>query len=290
MVVEGERLARRMWRVFEPVHGATYFAPEVAEAFRACGLKGFWMGYFAGRAAPLGPVEPAVVEATFYNFAPWRVRRAIPDAWRFADRQRVLESRLGATVAALERLVPGAHGTAARAAALARQAVECLDLAGRPLAAANAALVLPDAPMAALWQLCTVLREHRGDGHVAALVEAELDGCEAHLTVAGAGTVPREILQPARGWSDDEWGAAAERLRSRRLIDDDDILTDEGRRLRASVETTTDRLAYRPWQQLGARRTEELHGLLEPMAEGLQRAGALPVVNPMGLPAPAAGS
>jgi hypothetical protein len=287
--VEGQHRARRMWRVFEPVHAVTYFAPEVAEAFGACGLKGFWMGYFAGRAAPLGPVEPAVVEATFYNFAPARVRRAIPDAWRFADRHRVLDARVQATVGALRRLLPDTEEAAARAAGLARRVVESLDLDGRPLAAANAELPLPDEPMAALWQLCTVLREHRGDGHVAALVDAELDGCESHVTVAGAGTVPRQVLQGARGWSDEDWEAAAERLRQRGLLDADGVLTEAGRALRASVEATTDRLARRPWEQLGSELTEELHGLLEPMAQALHRAGALPVVNPMGLPAPASG-
>lgn len=283
------RLARRMWQVFEPVHAATYFAPEVAEAFRACGLKGFWMGYFAGRAAPLGPVEPAVVEATFYNFAPSRVRRAIPDAWRIADRQAVLDARLEATVAALRRLLGDLEQWATPAVGLARRAVETLELGGRPLAAANAALDVPDDPLCALWQLCTVLREHRGDGHVATLVDAELDGCEAHLMVVGAGTVPREVLQPARGWSDADWGAAAQRLARRGLLDAAGVLTDAGRALRSGVEAATDRLASRPWRELGAEQSEELHRILQPVAEKLHGAGALPMVNPMGLPGPASG-
>ncbi len=279
-----------MWRVFEPIHAVTYFAPEVAGAFEACGLKGFWMGYFAGRAAPLGPVEPAVVEATFYNFAPARVRRAVPDAWHLADRHRVLEARLAATADTLRRLLPGVEPQALRATALARRAVERLDLDGRPLAAANAALALPDEPVAALWQLCTVLREHRGDGHVSALVGAELDGCEAHVTVAGAGTVPREVLQVARGWSDEDWGDAEDRLRRRGLLDAHGALTEAGRALRLSVEATTDRLARRPWEQMGPERAEELGAVLQPLAEVLHGPGTLPTVNPMGLPAPGSGT
>ncbi|MHB8438112.1 MAG: SCO6745 family protein, partial [Acidimicrobiales bacterium] len=156
--------ARRMWRMIEPVHAVTYFAPASGAALARCGLKGFWMSYFAARSAPMGPVGPAVVEATFYNFAPKLVRRAIPDAWTFATPDAVLEARLAG---ARDSLL-GVLGDLARApelkslAALARQALDGLDCAGRPLGAANRELPSPDDPVASLWSSATVLREHRG--------------------------------------------------------------------------------------------------------------------------------
>lgn len=276
-------VARGMWRVFEPVHAVTYFAPEVVEAFKACGLKGFWMGYFAGRSAPMGAVSPGVVEATFFNFAPRLVRRALPDAWAFAPPPAVLETRLRATHTALARALPTEGAQLERAVVLVEAAVESLDCAGRPLAAANAALEGPS--LSALWQGCTTLREHRGDGHVAALVGAELDGCEAHVTLAATGVIPRQVLQLARGFTDEEWEAAEGRLRDRGLLQVDGSPTAAGADLRRHVETTTDRLARQPWEALGSERTEELRVLLEPWATAVAEAGMLPVQNPMGLPA-----
>jgi hypothetical protein len=246
-------------------------------------MKGFWMGYFAARAAPMGPVAPAVVEAVFYNFASRRVRRALPDAWDHATPDRLLEARCHGSVATLHAVLDVDAGQLRRAVELAAGAVEQLELAGRPLAAANAALALGDDPWAALWQSCTTLREHRGDGHVAALVDAELDGCEAHVTVAATGTVPREVLQPARGFTDEEWEAAVDRLRHRGVLNEDGALTDDGAQCRRAVEAATDRLARGPWHRIGPERTEELHRLLEPMALALASSGVLPLVNPIGV-------
>lgn len=254
-----QSLARHLWGVFEPLHAVTYFAPAAVDERRSCGLKGFWMGYFAGRAAPMGPVGAAVVEATFYNFSPTLVRRAIPDAWGFASPERVLVARLAGTTRALAEVLPTDGAELRRAVALAGAAVSALGTDGRPLAAANAALDVPDEPLGALWQLCTTLREHRGDGHLTALVEAELDGLEAHVTLVATGAVQRTVLQPARGWSDEQWSA---------------------------VEQATDRLARAPWETLGPERSEELRALLDPWAQAVARAGMVPTHNPMGLPAP----
>ncbi|HUY64765.1 MAG TPA: hypothetical protein VMV14_09665 [Acidimicrobiales bacterium] len=285
MTTTADPTARRMWRLLEPLHAVTYFAPEAAEALRGAGLKGFWMGYFAARAAPMGPVGPAVVEATFYNFAPALVRRALPDAWGFAPPASVLEARLTGVAQALGPLIAGAASARAleRTAELALAATEGLSVEGRPLAAANLALAPPDEPLLALWQAATVLREHRGDGHVATLVESEVGGCEAHVVMVGTGVISRAILQAARGWSDDEWTAAAEHLRQRGLLDSDGGLTDTGRSWRRGVEDDTDRLAAGPWSRLGDTRSEELAGLLAPMTAAVVTAGLFPVVNPIGL-------
>jgi hypothetical protein len=280
--------ARRMWPAFETYHAHVYFVPEAAEAYRKLGLKGGWMGYFASRSAALGAASPELVTAIFFNFHPAMVARALPDAWALASPADVLAARLHTVDVALRRLIPEHVGSPAEAEAaeLAKAATEETALAGRPLFAALRSLPWPAERHLALWHACTMLREHRGDGHVAALTAAGLDGCEAHVTVAATGTVPRETLQDNRKWSDDEWAAAEERLKSRGWLDASGALTDAGRAGRAQVESQTDAAAEAPWRALGPPRTERLLELLTPMARAINAAGGVPVPNPVGVPAP----
>ncbi len=279
--------ARRMWGLFEPVHAVTYFAPACTEEFKAAGLKGFWMGYFAGRAAPMGAVGPAVVEATFYGFNPAMVRRALPDAWSFASVERVLEARLAGVDRVLRSvLAPVPAGDVERAAALARRACEDLDVGGRPLAAANSALPWPDEPHLVLWHAATILREHRGDGHVVALGAARLNGRQALVSAASMGAVPRALLQAARGWDDDAWDESTETLRRRGWLSEDGGPTDAGLAGRRTVEHRTDQLAAGPWRRLGRKKTEELATLLGPIVKHVAASGAFPTPNPIGLRPP----
>jgi len=280
--------ARRMWPAFETYHALVYFVPEAAEAYRELGLKGGWMGYFASRSAALGPASPGLVTAVFFNFHPAMVARALPDAWALASPDDVLAARLRSADTALRRLIPTIVGSGEEreAAGLARAAAEAPALAGRPLFGALRSLPWPDEPHLQLWHACTLLREHRGDGHVAALTAAGLDGCEAHVTLTAAGTVPRETLQANRKWSDDDWAAAEGRLRQRGWLDAAGALTDAGRAGRAEVEARTDALAEAPWRALGPERTERLLALLTPMARAISAAGGVPVPNPVGVPAP----
>jgi hypothetical protein len=280
--------ARRMWPAFETYHAPVYFVPEAAEEYRSLGLKGGWMGYFASRSAALGPASPGLVTAVFFNFHPAMVARALPDAWALASPEDVLAARVRTADAALRRLIPEHLGSAEghEAAALAREAAEAPALAGRPLFGALRSLPWPEEPHLQLWHACTLLREHRGDGHVAALTAAGLDGCEAHVTLTAAGTVPRETLQRNRKWSDDDWAAAEDRLRERGWLDAGGALTDAGRAGRAEVEARTDSLAEEPWRALGPERTERLLELLAPMARAINEAGGVPVPNPVGVPAP----
>jgi len=280
--------ARRLWPAFETYHAHIYFVPEAAEAYRALGLKGGWMGYFASRSAALGPASPGLVTAVFFNFHPAMVARALPDAWALASPDDVLAARLRSADVALRRLIPDHVGSPAEAeaAALAREAAEAPALAGRPLFGALRSLSWPEEPHLQLWHACTLLREHRGDGHVAALTAAGLDGCEAHVTIAAAGGIPRETLQLNRKWSDEEWAAAEERLKERAWLDAGGALTDAGRAGRAEVEARTDALAEEPWRALGPQRTERLLELLAPMARAINAAGGVPVPNPVGVPAP----
>jgi len=274
-----------MWRVLEPYHAVTYFSPEARQAFKDVGLRGFWMGYFAGRAAPMGAVGPGVVTATFFGFRHDMVAKALPDAWTFASPTAVLAARLRGVDAALRALLGDAALAAAdieEAAGLARVSATAAGRGGRPLFAANADLPWPAEPHLVLWHAITMLREHRGDGHVAALTAAGLDGCESHLTLVGAGGLSRDVLQSNRGWTDDDWGDAAARLRARGWITDDGALTDHGRAWREDVERTTDELAAEPWQTLGEDGTERLAAIAGPLTKRIVEGGAFPVPNPIG--------
>lgn len=283
--------ARRLWMLFEPVHAVVYFAPEAGAMFKSIGLRGFWMGYFASRSAPMGLVPPAVVVATFYGFHPRVVERALPDAWTRTSADTVLHTREEIADAALRRLLGDwvDSDAATEAAELARRAAERCDVAGRPLFAAHASLPWPSSPHLALWHAATRLREHRGDGHVASLVAAGLDGCEAQVSVAALGDVPAETLRTTRGWTEAEWADAENRLTHRDLLERPGVLTAEGRAQRSDLEATTDALALGPWQALGAEAAERLAALLAAPVGRINAAGGVPYPNPIALPAAAAG-
>jgi hypothetical protein len=276
-------LANRCWRVFEPIHATTYFADESRAAAKEAGLKGWWMCYFAFRAAPIGPVPANVVRATFYNFHRSRVDRAIPDAWALASIDTLLQARAGAVSAALRRIggedIFGATAAALPVAELAAVACDCV---GRPLAAANQVVELPDDPVAALWQLLTVLREHRGDGHIACLTHADLDGCEALVMHAASGAVPSEVLRTSRNWPEEEWSDAERRLADRGLLAEG-VATDAGLELRADIESDTNRLAAQPYAAIGTAETMRLIELLRPIARSVVNSGGFPSINPIGL-------
>ncbi|HVF73936.1 MAG TPA: hypothetical protein VM938_02710 [Acidimicrobiales bacterium] len=276
--------ARRMWQRIEPVHALVYFTPATREEFAAAGTKGFWMGYFASRAAAMGPVPADVVIATFFNFAPRSVRRALPDAWTFTTPERILAARHRAAAAALAEVAGDLD--LHEAVGLARRAAAGCRPAGRPLYAAHAALPWPDEPLPALWHATTLLREHRGDGHVAALVAAGLDGCEALVTATAAGALDKESWLVARGWTDEEWEGAVARLQARGWLDETGAFTAEGRAAREAVEVRTDELSAEPWSALGEEGCARLEALLQPLLDRISRSGTLPFPNPIGLPPP----
>jgi hypothetical protein len=259
--------ARTMWIMFEPIHDVTYFHPIARERFAAAGLRGFWRGYFAGRAAPLGPIGPAPVIASFYNFAPSMVTRALPEVWRMASPEETLRARAeGAAEGLADALADVPVSDVAEAAGLLEAAVAVLDPAGRVLGAANAALPAYDDPYARLFQAATTLREHRGDGHVAALVAANIGPLEVLALRCGMGHLSWAILQPARGWTDDQWSAAQARLLARGWLDADGTATRVGAEAFAAAEAATNVAAEAPWTALGAASVRRAKDLLGPMA------------------------
>jgi hypothetical protein len=195
------------------------------------------------------------------------VARAVPQVWSVATPQQVQAARLSGAVDALRRLLgEDSLPAVAAAAELTWRCVRALPLPGRPMAAAQAGLPRPDEPLAALWHDCTVLREHRGDGHLAAIAVAGLVWPEPHL-LQGNRVDLRQ--QQHRGWNDHIWQEAAEPTRGRDLRD---------------VEVLTDHLAAQAYGILSPTERVELSQLLEPLA--LAASAQLPYPNAMGVPQP----
>jgi hypothetical protein len=277
--------ARRMWRIVEPIHAVTYFTPEALATYAEAGLRGYWRGYFAGRAAPLGHVDAGPVIATFYNFAPAMVARAIPSVWSLAAPATVLEARAAGADAALRRMLDDIPlADVVEAAEIAEHAVALLDPAGRALGAANAMLPVDPAasPYARLWQATATLREHRGDGHCAALLTMGFDGLEAAIWRTSPGKAAE--MQGFRGWTPEQWEVGVARLTERGWLDAEGAHTTAGTAAYDAVEAATDRGAAAVWDALGADATARLVALMIPMAHATF--GALPADNPIKLPSP----
>jgi hypothetical protein len=272
--VDRTQLARLAHRYLEPLHTLVYFVPENGERYTALGIKGGMRGYFASRSAPLGHVPAEVVISTFYNFAPAQVRKAIPSVWDVTSPEAVLEARLDGADAALRRLLGDAIDSddMTRAAELAREATTVLDVVGRPLYAGHAALPWPEPAHLQLWHAATLLREHRGDGHIAALVLAGLTGLDASITYVATGKGMSEDLQrQTRGYTEDEWAAAKRRLVDTGFLDPDGGLSEQGRALRDGIEAQTDAAAVAPYDHLGPDRTHELIELTKPWARSITK-------------------
>ncbi|MFH9266320.1 hypothetical protein ACH4KN_19000 [Streptomyces sp. NPDC017546] len=278
---------RQMWHLLEPLHAVLYYAPEAFEEAAALGYdtEERWSGYFAWRAAPLGAAGAAEAVRTFHSFAPAMVERYVPAVWSTAAPDAVLAARLRA----VDRSCRALFGDRVEergfeeAAALARRAAEAVG-PGVPggLGAANSALPWPDAPHLVLWHAATVLREHRGDGHIAALAGAGLDPVESLVSFAAVGAAPAEVFA-SRGWGAEEWDAARRRLQDRGLLAADGTATDAGRELRAKVELRTDEEAAKPWRALGEPGRERLVELLGEPWLAVIGSGLLPAANTLGI-------
>jgi hypothetical protein len=265
-------LARRAFRTAEPIHGMIYFTPHGPDAYAGIGLTHQRMTYFASRSAALGPVPAETVIATFFNFSPATIRRVIPAAWEIAAPAVVLEARLEAADRSLRQAwSEQTDGPEVRAAAdLARRAAEraCDRPQGRPLFAGHATLPWPDEPHLVLWHAQTLLREFRGDGHVALLLTEELDGLGALITHAATGAIAAETLRISRAWSEEEWAAGVARVRDQGWLTDGPelALSEAGQRRRQSLEQRTDELSVYAYEAIGADGCARLRELTGPLS------------------------
>jgi hypothetical protein len=271
---------RRCHNVLNPLHSSHYFSPDVARELAELGITHRSAVNFAVRAAAMGAVGPGTVTAAFYNYKHELVATHVPRIWRTASPEDALAARLRGVDATLRRLLGDdavASPEMAEAAALALRAAEACTRTARPLYSAHADLPVPREPHLAYWHAATLLREHRGDGHVTVLLGAELDGLEALVThtATGKGTNPKWVFS-TRGWNKDEWKAAEERLRARGVLDAEGELTEAGVALRREVEAETDRLDRAPYEHLGAAGVERLTELGTAFIGTALRAGAFP--------------
>src|SRR6201997_2900407 len=262
-------LARRFFDRFEPVHAVTYFAPESRAALDGLGYRGFWMGYFAARSAPLGIVPREVVAAIFYNFARERVAKALPAAWEIAGPEAALRARQDSAVAALRRYGITADENVRVAAELAGRAARQAPLDARPLFAANLPLPWPEDPLAALWHAATLLREQRGDAHVAVLAAAGVSGRESNVLHAAAGRIDRDYIARARDYDEAAWRHHEERLAERGLLNRDGALSADGRELKDRIESNTDTLALSALEALSDDEVETLFQALTPITRAV---------------------
>ncbi|MFF3396624.1 hypothetical protein ACFYW1_37630 [Streptomyces sp. NPDC002669] len=271
---------RRCHNAINPLHSTVYFSPDLGKEFAELGIDDSSAVYFATRSAAMGAVGPGTVTAAFYNFNHELVSRHLPAVWSVAPPEAALEARLRAADSTLRRLLGEeviASPELAEAAGLALRAAEGCTRHARPLYAAHADLPVPEEPHLAYWHAGTLLREHRGDGHIAALLTAGLDPLEALVshTATGKGMSPRWVLA-SRGWHRDDWDAARERLRGRGLLDAEGELTEAGVALRAELEETTDRMDAAPYEHLGAQGVERLTELARGFLITAASAGAFP--------------
>lgn len=294
----GRVTARQLWVAAESVHAVTYFAPACRQAVRDVGLKGFWVGYFATRAAPLGAVGAGPVTAAFFNFHPIMVRKAVPACWEAVDPEELTVLRAAAASEALVDLCgPDLLNDMSGALPLLRTAAGRCAGEGRVMTGANRELWplleaglqrrgLPTLHMAAgeVWQACTTLREHRGDGHVAALLTHGLSGLEAHVLATGTQGLATEMLRENRGWTEEEWEGGVTKMAERGLLHPDGRATESGHALRRSVEAMTDDLAEQPLTALSDVEVGILYRSLYGCAAQIQGSGVFPFPNPMGLP------
>ena len=273
--------AGQLSRALDRLHSTIYFAPDASEKFSELGLENQRLQYFASRSAPMGAVTAKVVAATFYNFNPELIAKAIPAAWGIASPEAVTQVRYEIVDALIMKILGEERVRSpefAHAVGIVRRTAESIPHGeGRPLYAGHAELAWPQTLHAQLWHAITLLREYRGDGHIAALVTHGLSGIEALITHVATGTgFDPEFGRRLRGWSQEQWDGAVDALRSRGVLDGDGQLTAAGNELRTQVEDLTDELAFAPWRTVPDDDVQELVSLGEVILDCVRAAGVFP--------------
>ncbi|MEU7414586.1 MarR family transcriptional regulator [Streptomyces sp. NPDC042638] len=267
-----------MFELLEPICLVTFLADECNEELAALGHRTYWDGYFASRAAPMGRVPAQVVHAAFYNFADGEAARHIPSAWETLSPEASVAARERGSAASLRRILgdelAGSPGLV-RAADLTTKAATSAPTEGRVMYAGMRTLEVPSDPVARLWHSATMLREHRGDGHIAALVVARIGGTEAHvLSALEQGIHPPESFGRIHHLPKERLAAVMGGMRERGLVDIDGHFTDAGRATKQRIESLTDELAIPPYDALSPAELDELITNLEPITATLVATGS----------------
>ncbi len=266
--------SRALRKVTEPIAAGVYFAPEAHQGYEAQGLD-YFEGYFCSRSACLGAAPWSVVCAAFAAFKPAAVESSVTNGWAKTTPPPMLAAREAGATAQLERLVGDAVASAAveRATELLFAASDGVDPSGRALFAGLSILERPTTRFGALWRAADLVREHRGDGHIAAWMP-HVDSTEITVMTELAWGIPPRSYVFTRGWNADEVDAAYERLTDRGLVADG-ALTAAGTELRDHIERTTDESTSAVIDRIGDD-FDELIALLSPMAEAVVTGGGYP--------------
>lgn len=272
-------LSRAFWRAIETVHVPVYFAPDAKQTYEAIGLKGYWMGYTASRSAALGTPSAPVVTALFHGFSPAIIERALPSAWERATPEAILAARHELASSAIAAGVEG-FDVAAVTRELGLMA-KGIDFAGKALAAAHHSVPAPDDATAQLWHAATVLREYRGDCHIAILTAAGLNGVSSNVLATAAGYVKTDQRQ-LRGWTEDEWQIAVDELTTRGWVDPSGAITPTGKSARDQIEDTTDRVCAAGLDREATARGITVEAKLVEIARSIVATGVIPFPNPTG--------
>ena len=264
--------SRALAAALEPVVGSVYFAPEAHDAYVALGFgpsrgrawddawaEAHWgrvllpdgVAYFASRGGILGQVRGEVVAAAFGVFNPAVVVAAIDQAWSIATADAVVAARTRGAVAQLVRVLGPEPDGIGWVTGLLTRAVAPLNVAGRPMFAGLSSLPMPDEPVGRMWRLGDLLREHRGDAHIAAAAAAGFDGCQLQVLTERCAGMPPRSYAAGRGWDAAQLAAAEEWLGGRGLLEDGRP-TVQGLAAREELEAETDRLGASAVDALGA--------------------------------------
>jgi hypothetical protein len=223
-------------------------------------------------------VPAQVVHAAFYSFADGEAARHIPSAWETIPPEASIAARERGSTASLRRILGDELAdfpSLARAADLTAKAATSAPTEGRVMYAGMRALPMPSDPVARLWHSATMLREHRCDGHVAALVSARIGGTEAHvLSALELGIHPPESFGRIHHLPKERLAEVMDGLRERGLVDADGWFTDAGRETKQRVEALTDELAAPPYDALSPAELNDLIAELEPITARLVATGS----------------
>ncbi len=231
--------ARRLRDAMEPLAMHAVWSSQTNEALAAYGFN-FLTAYVTGRAAPLGEVPSSVVASTFAVFEPGLVDALWTEGRAKLDLTTVIGVRDTATAASLRTVLAGIDDAEIiRVAEILEVAVAGVDGTGRTLFSALRSQPRLDDAHGRLWRAADLMREHRGDGHIAACVAAGLDPVRMGILMEVWLGYPVGEYSGTRAWPQEAQDAAVARLEADGLLADGGI-TDAGRAVRDALEAATD--------------------------------------------------
>ena len=283
--------SRQLAAALEPIAGQVYFSPECHANYQALGFgegRGVQDGvamsnrvaYFTSRGSVMGQVSGQVVAATFAVFNPDLVIPSVEEGWKLTDATSICSARDRGAIAQLERILGASPIGVDRARELLQRAVDPLRLEGRALFAGLRSLAMPTTALGATWRLADMLREYRGDSHIAAWLSEGLDAVEVCLLTDVFSGLPMRTYSATRGWRTEQFDPATERLVSRGLLEvNGDAFTAAGREIRIRIELNTDKQMHAAMHAIEDD-LAELMEILAPMAQAIKDAFGYPKRGP----------